>query len=186
MKTFYTVFFTLLLVGCSESVKKEGVDIKSEVSRLIDDESKINYLERIYESDQSIREESKLIDLKYPRDSKENLEFRKSMIELDSLNLLKIEAYLNQYGYPSDNSFGYNATIAPILVVHHTMKEGVREKYFKMFHSAYLDGVIDKNFYAFYLGRMYQIKFGERMSSNSLSNEAEIAALIEAMGLEIN
>ena len=140
-------------------------------------------MEKIFISDQSIRDESKSIDLKYPRNSKENMEFRKKMIELDSFNLLKIEAYLDQYGYPSGDSYGYNAKIAPILVFHHAMKDGVREKYFKMFHSAYLNGVIDKNFYAFYLGRMYQIKFGERLSSNDLSTEAEIEALVAAMGL---
>jgi len=67
-------------------------------------ESKNNFLLEIYQSDQSIRVGNNSIDWN-------------KVDEIDSLNLIKIDQYLGQYGYPDTIHFSKNATETPWFVI---------------------------------------------------------------------
>ncbi len=94
---------------------------QKEIDQLQTDESKRKYLEKIFEDDQWVRDSKKRSEvlLKYGQNSKEYIEFSKIRWEVDSKNLVKIESYLQTYGYPA-SVMGENATDAPWLVLHHS------------------------------------------------------------------
>ena len=100
--------------------------------------------------------------LQYGKDSKEHMEYIKKQWRQDSINLNKVEKYLEVHGYP-DKTFGDKATTTPWMIIHHAQGYQTREDNFKTIYKAYLDGNIDDGTLSFYLGRMYQLKYGERL-----------------------
>ena len=70
------------------------------------------------------------------------------------------------------------------MVIHHSQRLDSRRRNFKIIYEAYLDDKIDDNDISFYLGRMYQMKFGERLRMRRpYKSQDEIDKLISELDL---
>ncbi|MBL0190347.1 MAG: hypothetical protein IPQ18_03120 [Saprospiraceae bacterium] len=77
------------------------------------------------------------------------------------------------------------ATTTPYMVIHHAQSYDARERNFEIVYAAYLNGDIDHTAISFYLGRMYQMKYGVRLQMEGHYTLAdEINKLIKELNLE--
>lgn len=188
MKILNSILAIILLFyfACSQKPVPDYSEVEYEINNLASFEDKKSYLEAIYKDDQRVRDAQKSTDLinKYGRDSKEYRSYGQVMRQQDAINLAKIEGYFTAYGYP-EKEMGEIATMAPWLVIHHTQGYEPRERNFEILYNAYLNGTIDIDAISFYLGRMYEIKFGNRhRMENPYKLEDEVNQLIKKLGLE--
>ncbi len=144
------------------------------------------YLEKINKEDQNVRQgQDADIILNYGKDSKEYKQFSLEQYKVDALNLAKIEYYLEKWGHPKKSELGATAASTPWLVIHHSADYESRARNFKWMQKAHNNQDIDDGAYTFYLGRMYQIKFGNRLKlENPYRVEDEIKAYVEALDLQ--
>jgi hypothetical protein len=176
-------------MACSGKVNKLEVPIiddEREILQLNTNDEKKKYLENIFEDDQRYRNTAKIEALKNKNggDSEEMRGYVKSLMKQDSVNLIKVEQYLEQYGYP-EKEMGEIANSAPWSVIHHAQSIEQRERNFDYIYSAYLKGDLDDSSITFYLGRMYEMKFNKRLSLPSPYYPIdEINQLINELGLE--
>ncbi len=175
-----------VIVACSPESKLDYTAIDDELETLTSFESKANYLEKLQEEDQRLRQgiSSEVIH-KYGSNSKEHHEFMKESNAVDRENLHKIERYIAQYGYPKKNEFGERAALTPFLIIHHSPSYEDKKRNFKIIYQAFLEGEIDNAAITLYLGRMYEIKKGERLRmENPYTAEEEIERFIKELNLE--
>jgi len=186
------IILSILLISifaCQGKVNEAGKRIKeieNEIRQLETTNAKKIYLEKILEEDQAVRdsEKSAALMLKFGKDSEEHMEYVKTQWKQDEINLNKIEKYLEIHGYP-EKAMGDLATTTPWMVIHHAQGYETRERNFEIVYEAYLKGDIDDGAISFYLGRMYQIKNGERLIMESpYKAEDEINQLIKELSLE--
>ena len=191
MKIGKTVLaITLISIfACNSKVNQSSEQIKeieNEIQQLKTANAKKIYLEKILEDDQAVRDSEKSAELmlKYGKDSEEYMEYVKTQWKQDEINLIKVEKYLEIYGYPG-KELGDMATTTPWMVIHHAQGYETRERNFEKVYGAYLKGDIDDGAISFYLGRMYQMKNGERLRMESpFKAEDEINQLIKELNLE--
>ena len=98
----------------------------------------VTALTRIYKEDQGIRNR---ISAKNITPELEN-ELREEMQTIDSINLIKIENILNEYGYPSVELVGRDGNFTPALVIHHSTSLETRYKYLPILEKAVEDGIL--------------------------------------------
>ena len=160
MKIENVILVLSILFFCACQSKQESIskDIESQVEKLLTNEDKKLFLEKILEDDQSVRDSKKsaALMMKYGKDSKEEMEYTRQQCSQDEVNLVKIESYLNKFGYPNIINLGEEAATAPWIVIHHTTDVDVRNRNFKKLYQAYLNDNIDDTQLAFYLGRTYK------------------------------
>jgi len=177
----------IIIFGCNGNLGTDYSYIYEDVGKLISEDDKRSFLEQVYKDDQKVRDnekEAKLV-LKYGKDSKEHMEFSKALWKQDEINLKKVDAYFERFGYPSKATLGRDAAIAPFFVIHHSTNTGVRNFYFEILYKAYLSGDIDDTAMSIYLGRTYKKTFGERhQMENPYRSEDQINELIRELGLE--
>ena len=177
------------IFACNSKVNQSSEQIKeieNEIQQLKTANAKKIYLEKILEDDQAVRDSEKSAELmlKYGKDSEEYMEYVKTQWKQDEINLIKVEKYLEIYGYPG-KELGDMATTTPWMVIHHAQGYETRERNFEKVYGAYLKGDIDDGAISFYLGRMYQMKNGERLRMESpFKAEDEINQLIKELNLE--
>ncbi len=183
--SFFILFLFALLFGCQANTQTSYAEVDNEIAGLTSNEQKKNYLEKIMEDDQAVRGDQKSeIILKYGHNSPEHIAYAYKMISQDSLDLVKIERYLKQYGYPNKSELGKSAALAPWLVIHHSQTYTERERNFKYIYGAYLNGDIDDTAFSMYLNRMYEFKNNNRFQIESpFTSEDEIEQLISALDL---
>lgn len=182
IEKYLLLLFLILLNGCLEI----GIsNIESEIIKLETDDDKKQYLEKILEEDQKVRgSKGQELMLKHGEDSKEYMDYVKIQSTMDETNLMKVEKYLEIHGYP-DKILGEYATTAPWMVIHHAQGYDARDRNFETVYEAYLTGDIDDGAVSFYLGRMYNIKYGKSFSMESpFKAEDEINRLIIELNLE--
>jgi hypothetical protein len=126
MKIYALILLPLLFIvlGCSQKSKGSNSDYEKEILSLKTDEQKANYLKRILEDDQGVRDGAKSADLmlRFGKDSPEFMEYVEAQWAQDEINLSKIEKYLEIHGYPK-KEMGEDAITAPWMVIHHTQKQ---------------------------------------------------------------
>jgi len=160
--------------------------IEQQIEGLETGEDKRRFLEKILEDDQKVRDgkDSELM-LKYGKDSKEHMEYVQAQWRQDEINLIKIEKYLEKFGYPSKNELGKDAAIAPWLVIHHSTDTQIRNRNFEVLYEAYLREDIDATAMSLYLGRTYEFTYGKRFRMESpYKSEDEINQLIKELDLK--
>ena len=179
----------VLIFACSGKVDtsdKQIKQIEKEIQQLKGSTAKKMYLENILEDDQKVRNgdlSAKLVS-KYGRDSPEHMEYVEKQWKQDEINLIKIEKYLDVHGYPN-KQMGEKATTAPWMVIHHAQGYDIKERNFEVIYEAYLTDNIDDHAISFYLGRMYEMKNGERLRMNGpYQMKDEINQLIKGLNLE--
>lgn len=186
------IILSIILIsifGCKSETKQPVEhlkEIENEIRQLVTTNAKKMYLEKILEEDRAVRDGKKSADLmlKYGKDSDEYMEYVKAQWKQDEINLIKIEKYLEIHGYP-EKVMGEMATTSPWMVIHHAQGYEARERNFEKVYEAYLEGDIDDGAISFYLGRMYQMKKGERLQMESpYKAEDEINQLIKELNLD--
>lgn len=173
-QTKTTYYFSLILLfSCAANTLS-----------LTDNQSKKQYLEEIFKSDQLYRNLSGELTAQYGYYSEEVNQNAKLIVATDSINLIKVEAYLQKYGHPKRKEVGEIAALTPWAVIHHSGKYEVGERNFKYLYTAFKNEDIDDGQFSMYLNRMYEIKHHQRYEVEGRFNSNErIDKLIHILGL---
>lgn len=173
----------IIFISCQGN-KTIADDIQKEVAALTDKKSQRAFLEKIATSDQYVREQATIIQQQHGHDSKEHKQATQMMMETDDHNLKKVEAYLAKYGYPNKLDHGNKAVYGPWMVIHHSPSEAPRRRNFKYLYQAYLKEDLEGDRLAFFLGRMYNREFGERIRwDGPFTVQQELDSMINALDL---
>ena len=174
-----------ILTNCKTDKSPIDDNYQKELVGLTTEDSKRIYLEQILKDDQKVRgSKGQELMVQYGKNSDEHRRYIQAQLSQDSINLLKIEKYLKMYGYPG-KALRDRATTTPWMVIHHAQGYEVRVTNFELIYMAYRNGDIDDDAVSFYLGRMYQMKYGERFRMKSpYKSEDEINKLIKELDLE--
>ncbi|WFO15030.1 hypothetical protein M601_014230 [Cellulophaga baltica 4] len=187
MKQFILAIGALIVLisSCKPKVNFETSNFEKEILALESIQNKRDYLEIIFKDDQKVRDgKDSEIMLKYGKDSKEFNDYIELQIKQDDENLNKIETYIKIYGHPKQNEVGEIAAITPWAVIHHAQGYEPRERNFSVLYSAFLNGDLNYGQVSMLLGRMYEIKNGERFRMmGDYDSEDEINQLIEKLNL---
>jgi len=178
----------LSFLSCTRTLD-DTLIIREEIENLQTFENKKVYLEQVFEDDQRMRRggQSTQIGLKYGHNSKEHMEFIKTMNALDALNLVKIELYLEKYGHPIKKEVGELAAIAPWAVIHHSSTYEDRVRNFEYLYKAYKNQDIEDGHFSMFLDRMYRFKYDERLDMGmSYKEKDRIERLIKELKLITN
>lgn len=176
---FGILFF--LLAGC----KNESSAVASEIALLKTSAAKRAFLEEIYARDQEVRHRLNQQTEVFGYDSEEAELAGEQMMQQDAENLLKLENYLEKYPYPDKMELGRTAADTPWLVIHHSGSLSKSKEYFRLLYEAYLEGNIDDSQLSLYLGRIYTMKNGERLTMDGpYKSEDQINLLIKGLELE--
>jgi len=187
MKQFILAIGAIIVVmsSCKPKANSETFNFEKEILALESVQNKRDYLEKIFEDDQKLRDgKGSEIMIKYGMDSKEYNDHIKLMNKQDEENLNKIETYFKIYGHPKQSEVGEIAAITPWAVIHHGQEYEPRERNFSVLYSAYLNGDLDDGQVSMLLGRMYEMKKGERFRMmGDYNSEGKIKQLIEKLNL---
>lgn len=148
-----TIALFCTLIACQEAPIPPT--IQDEIAELTTSALQEKYLETIYDEDQRIRDHTK--EYTY-----------QELKSVDSINLLKVMAYLDKYGYPQQKDMSDKAVRTPELVLHHYGGENrleLKSKYLEMIVEANKKGDLED--ISFFLNRMYSDKYGERLEMQS-------------------
>ncbi len=171
----------------SNTQKTEPVDYSIEVSQLKSWDDKKDFPTGVNEDDQAVRSPERELELlkTYGYDSAEYKNRAMEMMRQDSINFLKVAAYLKRYGHPSKKQVGETAASTPWLVIHHSSDVNLRNFYFKTLYKAYRAGDLDPSAFSLYLDRTYRMTHGAEFTMTSpYTEEEEIQALIKVLGFD--
>jgi len=193
MKYVCSIFF-LFLISCTESKNENlfpqyAAFIDQNISKTLPTKADhINYLETLFEFDQSLRDPEVKIELlkKHNFDTKsvEYQQYLNKMNQGDSITFFIAKKYLDLFGYPTFDLENYKAQSAVIAVALHQDYKKQRIL-FPFIYEAYKSGNIEEKRFSFLLNRMYDFKFGKRFVSNYTHTEQEkISQLIEELEIE--
>jgi hypothetical protein len=99
----------------------------------------VTMLDSIYTQDQKYREQLGGIEKQYGWKSKEMNEYWRIINEKDSINLIKIEAILNKYGWLGADVIGNKGNSTLFLVIQHS-NPITQQKYLPMMRDAFKKG----------------------------------------------
>ncbi|MEM9546156.1 MAG: hypothetical protein AAGA77_09285 [Bacteroidota bacterium] len=190
MKT--TLQFTLLLfliVSCHHITvsKEEKAAVKLEVENILSKADQQAYLEYLFNEDQRLRQgQSADLTIKYGFSSKEHKEFIRKQQKLDVINFMRVEAYLEKFGYPKKDDFSTLANTAIWAVVEHSISYKSMKRVFPILYKAYQEGDMEASGLEWLLQSMHELKYGnkaDRDSSQPYRAEEEIERLINKLKL---
>lgn len=186
MKNIPLLLFASILLSFSINCKVSQVE-KSQIGKLNSIEKKKEFLTNLFKEDQKLRQgqDSKIM-IEHGYKSKEFYAFIKKVKAQDSINLIKAESYLNQYGYPKLEEVGEIAASSIWTVIHHSGDSKVLFRNFPYIHQAYLDKDLDQGALSFYLQGMYEIEYGERFrQTGTYDAQEKIDELIKILKLTV-
>jgi hypothetical protein len=96
-------------------------------------------LDTIYVDDQQYRQQIDEFTKKYSWDSKEMQDLWRTILEKDSINLIKVKAILDQYGWLGSGVIGEQGNSTLFLVIQHA-DLATQEKYLPMMREAVKNG----------------------------------------------
>jgi hypothetical protein len=135
-------------------IKEEIVSLNNSLRK----ESYLLYINRL-DKEPRIQEEKVLENFGY--ESEEYKTIKEKISRTDIENLLRVEYYLEKYGYPDADSIGGLAVVTPIFILQHSPSYEKRVSYFDMIYKAYLDKDIEADLLVIYLDGLHQLKFNE-------------------------
>ena len=178
------IILFMMTASCNQEVVDEfkltGAEIK-EIDDLTTQYQKQSYLESIFKSDQTIREICAGLIVANGLDSIEHKNCIRENNEIDAINLLKIEYFLEKYGYPSKSVYGEIAAYTPFLIIHHSDSKEARFRNFNYLNNAYHNQDIKESSFLLYLNRFYRMTYGKPFNKNTEVDE--VSALIDILEL---
>jgi hypothetical protein len=130
--TLFGILFLNLAFGQTEEI------IESSLNKEL-----VAILDTIHQEDQKYREESQVLEKKYGWDSKEVKDVWKTINTIDSINLIKVEKILAEYGWLSADIVGEQGNRTLFLVIQHSPDYKVQQKYLPMMREAVKKGNAD-------------------------------------------
>jgi hypothetical protein len=130
--TLFGILFLNLAFGQTEKI------IESSLNKEL-----VAILDTIHQEDQKYREESQVLEKKYGWDSKEVKDVWKTINAIDSINLIKVEKILAEYGWLSADIVGEQGNRTLFLVIQHSPDYKVQQKYLPMMREAVKKGNAD-------------------------------------------
>lgn len=124
------------------------------------DKDLVAVLDKIYFDDQNTRNQIRSMEEKYGRGSKEMDAFWQTILEKDSINLIKVSKILDERGWPSKKLIGKRGTSTLFLVIQHA-NQNAQEKYLPLIEKAVADNNLPKRQYAMFYDRLV-LRRGER------------------------
>jgi hypothetical protein len=103
----------------------------------------IAILDTIHQEDQKYRKESQELGKKYGWDSKEMQDVWKIINVKDSINLIKVEKILAEYGWLGADVIGEQGNRTLFLVIQHSPDNKIQQKYLPMMREAVNKGNAD-------------------------------------------
>jgi len=125
MKSKLTILSIVLLVFTS----CQNYNSKNQYVKLTED------LERIFESDQSLRMIVDSVEQKYGFESEETQAIWQKIHENDSINLIKVDSIISKYGWLGADKIGEKGNTALFLVIQHSDLK-TQEKYLPIMKDA--------------------------------------------------
>lgn len=110
-------------------------------------------LQEILRNDQSIRHRRQDVAKQFGTDSRQHQAVVDSMKIIDSLNLKKVTAIIDQHGYPGKTLVGEQLSYAAFLVVQHANLK-TQEKYLPLLRDAAEQGELSKSFLPLMIDRI--------------------------------
>jgi hypothetical protein len=102
----------------------------------------VKKLDSIYRDDQFYRLQMDSVQKKYGSNSKEMTQLQKVMSDKDSVNLLNVEAILNNYSWLGADVVGEVGSMTLYLVIQHADKD-TRAKYLPMMRDVVKEGKVE-------------------------------------------
>jgi len=185
---FGIVLSFLLFASCdskSETRKEIQVDYIELVKTLGNNDAKIGYLQGIESLDESTRKAERDALVQKGYNSKEHLAAKAELLRAEKVNIEKVEAFLNIWGYPDKRSLKINAADMPIKVIHASDDLTVKKRNFKFLFKAFNNQQIPGSSFTSYLNKYYELSTGERMTiPNPYSEVFELDTLLRSLKLQ--
>lgn len=181
----FLIFLCVFVAFTSCETQSPTVDqIAEELEQIATIDLQKEYLQDILSTDQEVRSAISEMIENHGYDSEEHKKSEKAMSEVDEINLVKIEMYLDRFGYPTLKDHGSKACTAPYMVLHHQPDLDSRKRNFKYLYSAYESSDIDDHTLTFFLNRMYAMTYGERIEwDGPYLPEQELDTLFKSLNL---
>ncbi len=165
-------YLTLLVISIAmlscENEPKEYIpsmtfhrQVKEEIGSLDNSLRKESYLLYINRLDKEPRIQEETVVENFGYESEEHKTIKEKISRTDIENLIRVEYYLEKYGYPDADSIGGLAVVTPIFILQHSPSYDKRASYFEMIYQAYLDKDIEPDLIVIYLDGLHQLKFNE-------------------------
>ncbi len=155
--------FALSFSNCFKQNERSKEFLQKEVSALNSLDEKRSYLENVLHSIQEIEYEREVMELGELPDDKEIIAYQEKRAKLQMENMIIIEAYFENFGYPSRPELGQYVALAPFAVVYYSDNtEDIKEEHFRYFYGAYKFNDIPESFFLDYLSSYYRMKTGKQ------------------------
>ncbi|RNC86369.1 MAG: hypothetical protein ED556_08735 [Winogradskyella sp.] len=182
---FFNIFLALAIVLLSSCKDNKKSSAELGVNKLSGQklDSIANLLEIVYVDDQHLRQGYQNIEKEFGRDSKQIKEFWDEQSKLDSINLEKVTAIIEHFGWLGADEIGQDANSALFLVIQHS-DLNTQMKYLPILKKATESGKASTIDYALLKDRVLirqgekQI-YGTQLSWDSEMKEYYVASMIE-------
>jgi len=147
------------------------------------DKTLVSYLDTIFQEDQGLRKQLSEVEKKYGRNSDEIKAHWKTIMEKDSLNLIKIQKILDERGWLGPDIVGDQGNMTLFLVIQHADLE-TQEKYLPMMREAVSKGNANASNLALLEDRVALRKgenqiYGSQIGMNQETGEFYVLPLID-------
>jgi len=162
---YISLSFIFIFLSCKSEEDKLIELIEVEVKALTTIEKKKDYLQKIFHTYINLRKQETEYWNTYGRNSDEYDNLIAANRNQDLSDMLRIEKYLDNYGYPSIMKFGYQPSIIPIVQSIQVDDLGVYLENYKYFYDAYKFNDISGELFLKYL-RKLQFKTSDNQYSH--------------------
>ncbi len=161
-----------------EFVKANKEKVEANYNKLL-----VSVLDTIYNDDQKYRAEGEELINKYGWESEEVKDFRKIIIAKDSINLIKVEKILTEYGWLGTDIVGEKGNSTLFLVIQHAKTE-TQLKYLPMFRVAVNNGKAQASHLALMEDRVLLAQgekqiYGSQIGTDMITNEYILSPMID-------
>lgn len=187
IKTTCLIILLMLCMACKEDQKEIELDYADIVKTLQTTETKVAYLSGVYNQDLKLKDELAEAIQKFGYNSAQHQEVIDASNKAFALNLKKIEAYLQVFGFPDKKILKTNSVDAVYNILHGSNDLDVKARNFKYLYGAYRNKKLPGGSLAFFLHKYYELQSGERMKLQSPFTESfELDTLIRSLGLDLS
>ena len=188
---FYTILFALaivLLSSCKDDKKSfSELGLNKLPTQKLD--SVANVLEIVYVDDQHLRQDYQTIVKEFGLDSKQVKDFWGKQKKLDSINLIKVTAVIEKFGWLGIDEIGQEANSALFLVIQHS-DLNTQLKYLPILEKATESGKASKIDYAMLKDRVLTKQgekqiYGTQLSWDSEMKEYYVASMIDPEKIDV-
>lgn len=135
MKLLIKLTFLAILVSCSSSPNTEMDAQRVEDSLYVNYDSLKMALEEMYDQDQGIRHKMDSVGFDSPNVGR----YIPEMIRIDSVNKIRIEAILSEYGWLPKSEIGEKASDAIFYIIQHEDSELMQQYFYQLQEMAAKD-----------------------------------------------